>query len=95
MKTNTPFGADFEIIFVESEFILLKDLDLGNKSVTNDAEAVVEMILDSFGDKRIFYYDSTNDIDELCHDKKRFTGFAAGIPDEFVSQLAIEDYNKS
>jgi hypothetical protein len=91
MKTNTPFGADFEIVFVESEFILIKDLDLGNKSVTNDAEAVVEMLLDSFGDRRIFYYDSTNEIDELEHDGKRFATFGAGIPDEFISQVVIEN----
>lgn len=91
MKTNTPFGADFEIVFVESEFILIKDLDLGNKSVTNDAEAVVEMLLDSFGDRRIFYYDSTNEIDELKHDGKRFTAFGAGIPDGFVSRVVIEN----
>ncbi len=55
--------------------ITIKDLN-GPVSVTNDAERVVEAILKAHGNLRIFYYDSMGNRDELCHDGKRFTGFA-------------------
>jgi hypothetical protein len=92
MKTSTPFGADFIITHLDNflKFVIIKDLDKGNKSVTNDAEAVVKrMLLEVGRDKRIFYYDSTNELDELCHDGVKFTGFAFGMPEEFKKECGI------
>lgn len=84
LKTNRHGGADFNIAFVGDEFVLIRDLDMGSKSITNDAEAVVEMLLDAYGsDRRIFYVDSMLFTDEILHDGVRFTGFQAGIPGEF------------
>jgi hypothetical protein len=51
------------------------------KSVTNDAEGVVRDLL-FVGllkpNQRLFYYDSDGQLDELCHDGERFTGFKPG-----------------
>lgn len=93
MRTSTRNGATFIIIHLDNllKFVVIKDLDAeGTKSVTNDAEAVVERVLMEVGrDKRIFYYDSTNALDELCHDGVRFTDFSFGMPEEF--QQAMRD----
>jgi len=87
MKTNSPFGADF-IVIHSDKFVLLEDLNHGNKSVTNDAEAVVDIVLEKYGnDKRIFYIDSSGFTDELCHDGKGFTNFSPGIPDDYLQEL--------
>jgi hypothetical protein len=92
MKTNTPFGADFEIVHIDNllHFVIIKDLDQGNKSVTNDAEAVVERMLLEVGRfHRIFYIDSCGQTDELEHDGVKFTGFKFGIPQEFSEACNI------
>lgn len=67
--------ASYIVIRIDSESVTLKDLDRG-KSVTNDAERVVEEVLALYGPKRIFYYDTLGNHDELCHDRARFTHFA-------------------
>ncbi len=57
-------------------------VDVGHnsgKSVTNDAENVVQQILNLYGNRRIMYCDSDNRWDELLHDGNKFTGFGPGI----------------
>lgn len=82
--------AKYEIISVglneQVDVILLADLD-GPVSVTNDAEAVVEEVIkwitEFHNSKRPFkihYLDSMGRRDELCHDGKKFTGFAPVDP---------------
>lgn len=71
--------------FIEEEDLLgervvITDLD-GPVSVTNDAEAVVAQLLEKGTIKpggRLFYYDTSGDLDELAYDAGGFTGFRPG-----------------
>lgn len=51
-------------------------------SVTNGAEIAVKKLYDSGelkGDRKLLYYDSSDELDELCHDGQgNFTRFAPG-----------------
>lgn len=71
----------FEILNVTAEEVVIRDLCnepqfSGFRSVTNDAEAVVDHLLKEYGSKsRLFYFDSCGGFDELAHDGIRFIGF--------------------
>jgi hypothetical protein len=54
----------------------IKDLDLGNKSVTNDAERVVEELVTVGWNCPIVYQDSMGEWCELVHEDDKFVGFA-------------------
>lgn len=77
-----PFPADISIVTdVPGEPLVILDRNLGNRSVTNDAEAVVaELIAGGFlpGDRRLLYYDSEGMLDELLIKDGRFVGSAPG-----------------
>lgn len=69
--------SDYSVVEVTDTTIFIVDLNLGNKSVTNDAESVVEDLIRKYGsDKEIVYRDSQNHWDVLCHDGNEFIGFA-------------------
>lgn len=62
--------------------LYLRDLSAsrGSMTITNDAEAVVKHcaasgMLGRAKDRRILYYDSEGDLDELVHDRGVFLGF--------------------
>lgn len=57
--------SDYEIVCIQEDKIFLVDLDLGNKSVTNDAEDVVEEININFPNRRIIYRDTLGAWDEI------------------------------
>ena len=65
---------------VEDGIVHITDLNLG-KSVTNDAENVVDELIKQYGNLRILYTDSCGNVDELLHVNGHFCGFAAG-PEE-------------
>lgn len=65
---------------VEGDLVTITDLNLGNMSVTNDAENVLLAIhndIDLTG-KRVQYYDSEGQLDRLLHENGVFKGFAPG-----------------
>lgn len=62
--------ADFEIVRVESDRIFIVDLDLGSRSVTNDAEWVYTVLTKTFPNKRIIYRDSMKNWGELAVDDR-------------------------
>ena len=70
--------------FVTSTPDTLTIRDIGGPrclTVTNDAEDVVAAVHDEegLGARRLLYYDSVGDLDELLHDGRgRFLGFAPG-----------------
>jgi hypothetical protein len=68
--------ADFKVVNDTANIVYIEDLDLGNISVTNDAEWVVKEVINRFGPKRIIYKDSEGYWDELLHNGLDFTGFA-------------------
>jgi len=68
--------AEFITVEVRDGITFIVDLNQGRKSVTNDAEWVVERVLEKFPTNRIVYRDSQGDWDELLHNNGEFTGFA-------------------
>jgi len=80
--------ARFVIIPSESDHGKLTIQDVGHlrgKSITNDVEAVVEsltregLLLD---DRRLFYYDSDGQLDEIIHKDGYFVDFVPGPREE-------------
>jgi hypothetical protein len=80
-------SAQFEIVTDESTDSTLVIRDIGHKrfkSVTNDAEHVVQKLMDLgmlWRDpvpRRLKYYDSQNNLDEIKYDEHGFIGFAPG-----------------
>lgn len=64
--------AQFEVEGVDRDAVTIRDLNLGSKSVTNDAEYVVDQLrglgLLTAGCK-LFYHDSAGDLDEIVWDQ--------------------------
>jgi len=78
---NTP-RASFEIVQVTDTLVLLYDRDEG-RTVTNDAEAVVEAVserLGGIGRRRVYYRDTDGYFNELVVRKERFASFRACPP---------------
>lgn len=69
-------GASFDVklVSVEKQIVFIVDLN-GDKSVTNDAEAVVAKLHSVFPGYRIVYRDTQNDWDELVHRNGTFVTF--------------------
>lgn len=68
--------ADYAIVKTTPDIVFIKDLDLGGKSVTNNAEFVVAQIHEQHPHRRVVYKDSNGDWDELVHDEGVFLHFA-------------------
>lgn len=69
--------ADYRVVDQTDEAVFIEDLNRGNMSITNDAEAVVENLLHVYGiTRRIIYKDSEGRWDELVHDGDKFVDFA-------------------
>lgn len=54
--------------------IVIDDKDVG-MSVTNDAERVCRHLVNLYGNKRIFYYDTIGNFDELVHENGEFRSY--------------------
>lgn len=80
--------SDYSIVKVEEDRIFIVDLDLGRRSVTNDAENVVFEISKHFPGKRIIYRDSMKEWDEIVYEidynfvKCKFAHYSEHLPDE-------------
>lgn len=57
--------ADYDIVCVEHDRVFIIDLDLGNKSVTNDAEYVYIELQKLWPNRRVIYKDSIGQWDEI------------------------------
>ena len=74
-------NANFDILEnIPGSPLIIRDVGPWNKcfSVTNDAEGVVELLVKSGfldNNRRLFYYDSENDLDELVIKDGKFVGF--------------------
>lgn len=77
-------SARFVIIPSESDQSKLTIQDVGHVdgiTITNDVEAVVESLTREGllpADRRLFYYDSEGQLDEITHKGGVFVGFAPG-----------------
>lgn len=72
--------CNYTIVGIEADRMTIRDDNIGGMSVTNDAEAVVRDLFErgTLGTRRLFYYDSEGQLDELAHDGAKFTGFKVG-----------------
>lgn len=72
--------ARYEIVRNEPWAITIRDVGHAETtSVTNDAEAVVEDLVRRgvlHNAKRLFYFDSDDNLDEILHAEGAFVGFA-------------------
>ena len=57
--------ADFKITHVTEDRVFVVDLNLGNMSVTNDAERVYKEVRQRHPNKRVIYKDSMGNWDEI------------------------------
>ena len=79
-------GANFVIVeddFLQRQPLVIRDIGPWDRdlSVTNDAENVVARLAADGRlpkGRRLFYYDSDGQLDELVHDNGKFTRFAPG-----------------
>lgn len=75
--------SNFEIVEDSPDRLTIRDLGPWHKfrTVTNDAENVVPELFRRGllpPGKRLFYFDSHGDLDEILHADGRFTGFWPG-----------------
>ena len=69
--------SSFSITDIKDDRVVILDNNLGGRSVTNDAENVVEYLYSVYGNRRIFYIDSDGVLDELRHKNGNFVGFGS------------------
>jgi hypothetical protein len=76
-----PSNANFRILEITDEFVFIEDVGpwYRHKTITNDAENVVETLYlkgKLKNNKKLYYVDSDNDIGELQHKCGTFLGFS-------------------
>ena len=59
-------SSDWDVVCVRPDRVFIIDLDLGNISVTNDAEAVWWDVQKMHFGRRVIYRDSMGQWDEIC-----------------------------
>lgn len=72
--------SDYCVVKITKTTVWIEDLNLGGRSVTNDAERVCKKLNGSpqSHGRRIIYKDSDGQWGELLHVNGRFTGFGDG-----------------
>jgi hypothetical protein len=77
--------SDYDIVRVEHDRVFIIDLNLGNKSVTNDADLVYTELQNQWPNRRVIYKDSIGRWDEIVSqftrgDCVRFKPYNEHIP---------------
>lgn len=72
--------SNYTLVQDDSEKVVIRDLGPWDEylSVTNDAEQVVEELAPTLLGRRLFYYDSAGQLDELIVKDGKFHSFAPG-----------------
>ena len=70
--------ANYRIVEDKPDVLVIEDVGPWNRhpSITNDAEAVVEALAPQLKGRRLEYYDSEGQRDQLLVKDGRFAGFA-------------------
>ena len=70
--------SNFDIVSQLPDRVIIQDLGPWDKyrSVTNDAENVVEALISLLKGRRLLYYDSVGELDEILIRDGKFAGFA-------------------
>jgi hypothetical protein len=74
--------AHFGIEHEDDDKVVLRDIGPWdrNRTITNDAEHVVEYVAHRLRGRRLFYYDSEGEYGELVVADGKFAGFAPASP---------------
>lgn len=69
--------ALFEIVSDTADALTIRDVghNRGRPSVTNDVETVVATLAYQLGNRRLYYYDSDGNRDEIYIARGKFAGF--------------------
>jgi hypothetical protein len=96
---NSERHASFYVETDACDRIVIRDLGPWDEhpTVTNDAEWVVSQLVPLVGSRRLYYYDSEGELDELVIRGGRFAGFAPGPrtaeePGRYAGEIA-RDYS--
>jgi hypothetical protein len=70
--------ANYSVLDVDGQFVWLKDEGPWSQylTITNDAEGVVEQVVQRYPNHRIKYYDSEGELTELLVKDGKFAGYA-------------------
>jgi hypothetical protein len=73
--------ARYELVREDDDGVLIRDLGPWDQhpTVTNAAEQVVAELLPKLRGRRLYYFDSEGQLDELVIRDGRFAGFAPGL----------------
>jgi len=79
-KDSSNRHARFSMVRSDEHEIVIRDEGPWGQhlTVTNDAEWVVGQLGESLRGRRLFYFDSSNELDEIVTRDGRFVGFAPG-----------------
>lgn len=82
MLIDNPGQANYEVIEDTDKHLLILDLGPWDeyKTITNAAESVVKELAERLGSRRLYYVDSSDQIDEIVHENGEFVRFAPGGP---------------
>ena len=76
---SDEYNARFLVEQDKPDRLVIRDIGHEtHRSVTNDAENVVATLAGKLGNRRLFYYDSMGEMDELLVKNGQFAGFAPG-----------------
>lgn len=75
---GTVLRCSFEVHQATEEWIYLVDRNTGDRTLTNDAPAVIEHLAKTMDlrNRRVYYRATDGRIDELWHEDGRFRGYA-------------------
>lgn len=74
-------NTNYIVVQEDSESLHIQDVGPWTKykTVSNAAEEVVEELIGRLHGRRLFYYDSAGDFNELCIRNGKFFGFAPAV----------------
>lgn len=77
-----PSKANYVVIEDEDSYLVIDDIGPWSnfQTVTNAAEEVIKELLPRLNGRRLYYYDSDDEISELMIEAGGFAGFAFGGP---------------
>lgn len=82
-------SAHYEVSIDAPHALVIRDLDDGQVSVTNDAAAVVAEVADALRGRALFYVDTLGRVDRIVVEGGRFAGFAPGWNDFDAAMAAL------
>jgi hypothetical protein len=87
-----PRQANFEVVSIDPEWLTIQDVGPWDQhpSVTNDVEGVVDRLSNILGTRRLRYYDSEGELDEIVVRDGKFAHFKP-IRDEAGDVVGRED----